>query len=298
MFATGGGCFLSYFCLPVINFAATIFDVYGISTQGKNVKGQYQPISHPQQPPHFPAQYYAQDEIDLKELFLALWQGKWIIIVCVALFMASAALFALRQPNIYQASGVLIVEPNPYGFVETQGGSSDSLIDAEASAILSFLSSKSNLEAIAEASGLDGSALSEVELDKDRNTDEITVSVQSTDPERAYQVVKAYVGYVNQAYKVHEARKVDLAMGISAQLVAYSSGKVSDVLAEKYAQQLYKDAILNAPESTLIQVVQQPVKPSSHIKPKRLLIIVLGTLLGGILGVAIVLIHFAFRQQD
>lgn len=262
------------------------------------MKGLHQPISHPQQPPQFPAQYYAQDEIDLKELFLTLWHGKWVIIVCVVLFVAGAVLFALKQPNIYQASGVLIVEPNPYGFVETQGGSSGSLIDAEASAVLSFLNSKSNLEAIADASGLDGSALSEVELDKDRDTDEITVSAQSTDPERAYQVVKAYVGYVNQAYKAHEAGKVELAMGITAQLVSDNIGKVGDVLAEKHAQQLYKDAILNAPESTLIQVVQQPVKPSSHIRPKRLLIIVLGTLLGGILGVAIVLIHFAFRKQD
>jgi LPS O-antigen subunit length determinant protein (WzzB/FepE family) len=39
-------------------------------------------------------------------------------------------------------------------------------------------------------------------------------------------------------------------------------------------------------------------QPFSRDKPKRALIAVLGTLLGGMLGVAIVLIRFAFRKED
>ena len=38
--------------------------------------------------------------------------------------------------------------------------------------------------------------------------------------------------------------------------------------------------------------------PTTRDKPKRALIVVLGTLLGGMLGVAIVLIRFAFRKED
>ncbi|MEZ8087642.1 LPS O-antigen chain length determinant protein WzzB [Vibrio sp. 1S139] len=41
--------------------------------------------------------------------------------------------------------------------------------------------------------------------------------------------------------------------------------------------------------------VEQPI---TRDKPKRALIVVLGTLLGGMLGVAIVLIRFAFRKED
>ncbi|MBU2910329.1 chain-length determining protein [Vibrio splendidus] len=44
-----------------------------------------------------------------------------------------------------------------------------------------------------------------------------------------------------------------------------------------------------------IENVEQPITPD---KPKRALIIVLGTLLGGMLGVAIVLIRFVFRKAD
>lgn len=39
-------------------------------------------------------------------------------------------------------------------------------------------------------------------------------------------------------------------------------------------------------------------QPTTRDKPKRALIVVLGTLLGGMLGVAIVLIRFAFRKED
>ena len=39
-------------------------------------------------------------------------------------------------------------------------------------------------------------------------------------------------------------------------------------------------------------------QPFTRDKPKRALIAVLGTLLGGMLGVAIVLVRFAFRKED
>ncbi|WP_192889811.1 LPS O-antigen chain length determinant protein WzzB [Vibrio bathopelagicus] len=44
-----------------------------------------------------------------------------------------------------------------------------------------------------------------------------------------------------------------------------------------------------------LENVEQPI---TRDKPKRALIVVLGTLLGGMLGVAIVLIRFAFRKED
>ncbi|MEZ9003633.1 LPS O-antigen chain length determinant protein WzzB [Vibrio splendidus] len=44
-----------------------------------------------------------------------------------------------------------------------------------------------------------------------------------------------------------------------------------------------------------LENIEQPI---TRDKPKRALIVVLGTLLGGMLGVAIVLIRFAFRKED
>ncbi|EOW9155218.1 LPS O-antigen chain length determinant protein WzzB [Vibrio cholerae] len=44
--------------------------------------------------------------------------------------------------------------------------------------------------------------------------------------------------------------------------------------------------------------LDQPDKPMTRDKPKRVLIMVLGSLLGGMLGVAMVLVRFAFRREE
>jgi len=49
----------------------------------------------------------ADDEIDLRELFKALWQGKWIIIVTTFIFSVAAVLYALSLPNIYKSEVTL-----------------------------------------------------------------------------------------------------------------------------------------------------------------------------------------------
>lgn len=47
------------------------------------------------------------DEIDLKELFIALWKGKWIIILLTAVFAIGGVLYALSIPNTYKADAIL-----------------------------------------------------------------------------------------------------------------------------------------------------------------------------------------------
>ncbi|MBF4242170.1 GNVR domain-containing protein, partial [Vibrio anguillarum] len=41
-----------------------------------------------------------------------------------------------------------------------------------------------------------------------------------------------------------------------------------------------------------------PEQPLTRDKPKRTLIVVLGGMLGGMLGVAMVLVRFAFRKEE
>ncbi|EGR1167489.1 TPA: Wzz/FepE/Etk N-terminal domain-containing protein [Vibrio parahaemolyticus] len=47
------------------------------------------------------------DEIDLRELFKALWKGKWLIIATTFVFALGSALYALSLPNIYKADALL-----------------------------------------------------------------------------------------------------------------------------------------------------------------------------------------------
>ncbi|MEO3879148.1 Wzz/FepE/Etk N-terminal domain-containing protein [Rheinheimera fenheensis] len=54
-----------------------------------------------------PQQTATDDEIDLRELFAVLWQGKWIIIAVTALFAVAAVFYALSLPNIYKSEALL-----------------------------------------------------------------------------------------------------------------------------------------------------------------------------------------------
>nr|WP_275660901.1 GNVR domain-containing protein [Vibrio brasiliensis] len=102
----------------------------------------------------------------------------------------------------------------------------------------------------------------------------------------------------NQTLKTSELDKVNVLIEALVSQSQNTSDKTKDYIDELLAQQLFKKALLENPNSKLVRQINEPVKPTSHIKPKRALIIALGTLLGGMLGVAIVLVRFAFRRKD
>ena len=58
-------------------------------------------------PPYEQRVPLADDEIDLKELFLVLWAGKWWIVICVLLAGLAGAGYAITKPNIYRSDVLL-----------------------------------------------------------------------------------------------------------------------------------------------------------------------------------------------
>lgn len=52
-------------------------------------------------------QKLADDEIDLRELFSVIWQGKWLIFAVTTVFAVAAILYALSLPNIYKSEALL-----------------------------------------------------------------------------------------------------------------------------------------------------------------------------------------------
>ncbi|MEB5517675.1 LPS O-antigen chain length determinant protein WzzB [Vibrio cholerae] len=62
----------------------------------------------PVQPPQYPHYAYpVNDEIDLKELFAALWQGKWLIIIIALLFSVAAIGYALNAQEWWSAKATI-----------------------------------------------------------------------------------------------------------------------------------------------------------------------------------------------
>jgi len=50
---------------------------------------------------------YIEDEIDLKELLYALFQGKWLILFTILLFSIGGIVYSLSLPNIYKSHALL-----------------------------------------------------------------------------------------------------------------------------------------------------------------------------------------------
>ncbi|MFH4451956.1 Wzz/FepE/Etk N-terminal domain-containing protein [Vibrio alginolyticus] len=68
--------------------------------------------SNPNYLPYPPQSKPADGEIDLRELFKALWKGKWTIIATTFVFAVGSILYALSLPNIYKADALLASAEN------------------------------------------------------------------------------------------------------------------------------------------------------------------------------------------
>ena len=83
-------------------------------------------MSQPQSPEQqlqIPQQYYYQqpqdDESDLRELFVALWKGKWVIIACTFICTALAVAYALLAKEQWSSTAT-ITQPNVTEYSELQ----------------------------------------------------------------------------------------------------------------------------------------------------------------------------------
>lgn len=107
-----------------------------------------------------------------------------------------------------------------------------------------------------------------------------------------------------QAGNEKELFSIDLgAKGLEAKVKALESVKNLSVIEPRLQQINAKlDMLKNleidrSVEFQTFRYLENVERPITRDKPKRALIVVLGTLLGGMLGVAIVLIRFAFRKE-
>ncbi|WP_077578121.1 MULTISPECIES: Wzz/FepE/Etk N-terminal domain-containing protein [unclassified Salinivibrio] len=248
----------------------------------------------PAQPQYVAPPYFQQphdDEIDLRELFAALWQGKWWVIGLSMLCMLVAAAYAFTQPNVYSAQATISAVVDPYGLANKEN---ERLVYVNQELEINLFS-RSVTERLSALSGQPVNVTHEVA----RGEEVIKLSAEGTDPAKVYQQVTSVAQFANQAYKAHLSEKLKHSVDVlKAEIRDTSAATISASLSDYAAQQTYKLAMLNHPSTQLIQVVKPATEPTSPIKPKRKLITVLGFLLGGMLGVAIVLVRFAFKRED
>ena len=298
------------------------------------------------------------EEIDLRELFGILWVSKIKIIAITAIFAFASVIYALSQPNQYQATvllspaqsdssdlsgalgqlggiasfaGVAIGGGNAseakvameimqsWSFIETfiadndladeliaaKGWNKDSnqlLIDDEAYDL------ENNQWLIENEAGIKGpprswilylAFLGLLDISEYTDSDMISVSITYFSPHVAKQLVDLYIESINLFM---QKRQVDKAARnikyLQEQIAKTSIAEMQEVFYNIIEEQTKSKMLAEASPDFAFVSVSPSMVPDQKTQPNRALICILGTMLGGILSVLLVLGTHYVRKRN
>jgi len=304
------------------------------------------------------AEHY-DDEIDLRELFSVLWNGKKLIIGITAIFALVSVFYALSIPNQYRATALVSPAQGSGGGlsgalgqlgglaslagVSIGGGeSSEAQVAQEIMRSRGFIEefiSENNLAVeVFAAEGWDmGSNQLEINSDiydvdsllwvrdapagktaepsgwelfkkfsgmfsisEDKKTGMVSISVEYFSPELAKEWVDRLVIGINQHMQSRKLEKVNINIQyLEAQIQKTSIAEMREVFYTIIEEQIKSKMLAEASPEYAFVTVSPAMVPEEKSQPKRALICILGTLLGGMLATLIVLVrHYAFNGSD
>ena len=303
---------------------------------------------------------YDDDEIDLKELFLVLWAGKWVIAGITALGGAIAVVVALSLPNIYTSSALLAPAESSNGGmsalmkqygglaslagVSLPGGGDSSkaalamelmksraflgefierhdilpeLMAAEswdaATGGLRFDDSLYDVESGAWVRDVDPpkqpkpssqeaheAFIDVLSVSEGKDTGFVTVSVEHLSPITAQTWVTWLVDDINQAVRDQDVAEANRSIDyLKDQAATTALAELQSVFFELIQSQTETVMLAQVRPEYVFKTIDPAVVPEQKSKPNRALICVLGTLLGGMLGVLVVLVrHYALKSEE
>ncbi|WP_050936823.1 Wzz/FepE/Etk N-terminal domain-containing protein [Vibrio harveyi] len=314
--------------------------------------------SNPNYLPYPPNPQHGDDEIDLRELFKALWKGKWIIIVTTLVFAIGSVLYALSLPNIYKADALLAPAESSNGgglskmagqlgglaalagvnlgggessqtdlavqvmksrqFVEAFINKHDLLVPFMAAKDWDLSNNKLILDEkiynpttgkwLREPDGMRGATPTAQEafevfikevlsISQDKESGLYTVSVKSYSPYLAQQWVNWLIDDINKVMRERTIKEASQNLTyLNAQLQKTAVADMQSTFYKLIEEQTKSLMLAEVQEEFIFKVIDPAVVPEQKDAPKRALICVLGTLLGGMLGFVIILVRYAFRE--
>jgi uncharacterized protein involved in exopolysaccharide biosynthesis len=305
-------------------------------------------------------QLKAEDEIDLRELFSVIWQGKWLIIAITAVFAIGSVIFAIMQPNTYKSeallapaseekSGGLGALAGQFGGLASMAGINlgggggvdktqmaievmksrqfasefiqkhdllpdlmavekwnmsdntisydDEMYDATSQEWLRevkapFKPKPSMQEAFKEFTKI-------ISVSSTKDTGMVTVSVEHLSPAVAQQWVTWLVEDINKVMKEKDVAEANRSSEFLTKQIAQTNiADIRTILYQLIEEQTKTIMFAEVRDEYVFKTIDPALVPEVKAGPKRALICVLGTMLGGMLGVMIVLIRHFVRKED
>ncbi|WP_462056693.1 Wzz/FepE/Etk N-terminal domain-containing protein [Vibrio parahaemolyticus] len=313
---------------------------------------------HPNYLPYPLQSKSTDDEIDLRELFKALWKGKWIIVVATFIFAIGSVLYSLSLPDIYKSDALLAPAESSSGgglskmagqlgglaalagvnlgggetsqtdlavqvmksrqFVEAFINKHDLLVPLMAAKGWDLANNKLILNEelynqttgdwLREAKDLRGVEPTEQEayevfikdiltVIQDKDTGLYTVSVKYYSPFIARQWVDWLIEDINKVMRERTIAETSQNLEyLNTQLRKTAVADMQSTFYKLIEEQTKSLMLAEVQEEFIFKIVDPAIAPETKESPRRALICVLGTLLGGMFGVVIVLIRFAFKK--
>ena len=298
--------------------------------------------------------FHQDDEIDLRELFATIWDGKWVIVLITAIFAVGGVAYALYKPDIYQAN-VLLAPTEGSGGSRLGGqlgglaslagvnlgedGSSNTAIAKEVLQSRAFLAEfirRHDLaapllatkgwavrendwiydpEVFSQASGDwaeddQGNSLEPTDWDlvkkfreehlsisEDADNGMVTVSVKSQSPVAAKHWAEWLVHDINEHMRAQDIQEAEASIQyLENKLTETNIAGMQQVFYQLIESETRTVMLANAQREYVFKTVDPAVVPQEKSEPKRALISVLATMLGGMLGIFFILIRAFIRN--
>lgn len=302
-----------------------------------------------------------KEEIDLSEIWNAIWSGKFLIIVIVVLFSISSALYAIKQPNVYKATTKLAPsgEQNGAGGLLKMAGQFSGLASLaginlgggggvnKLGITLEVLKSRAFIERFIVKYDLFvnlfavkgwNPKLGQLEIDTeiydinndkwlftinsrensrptlwmaykqfkslfnvlvDQDTGMITLSVEHYSPEVAKHWLEWIVQDINETMREQDVLYAENSVNFLTEKL--SSTQLADMQTMFYQlieEQTKTIMLAEVSKEYILRTIEPANTPDERAKPNRVVMVILGTLLGGIIALMVVLIrHFKFRYK-
>jgi uncharacterized protein involved in exopolysaccharide biosynthesis len=300
---------------------------------------------------------YADDEIDLRELFGVLWNGKWWIAGITAIASIISIAFALSLPNIYQSEALLAPASSSDGGLAKQygglaslagislpGGGSDNKTALNLEVMKSrrfiaeFIDHHDLLVPLMASSGWDQStgnliidnAIYEsatkkwirdvpppkraapspqaayqvfkklLSISEDKNNGFISLRIKHYSPIVAQRWVAWLIEDINNTLREQDVTEAERSIAyLKQQIEATLLTDLQSMFFELIQSQTETIMLAKVRQEYAFKTIDPAVVPEVKSEPKRALICVLGTLLGGMFAVLLVLVaHYAIKRED
>jgi len=297
------------------------------------------------------------DEIDLAELWRAVWAGKLTIIAISFIFAVASVFFALSKPNVYKASAILAPASaegsgglgalaGQFGGLASMAGINLGGSGGDKTALaLEILKSRSFIEKYIAKHQLlvpimagknwdvatdtllldeelydqgNNKWLREVKAPKktepssweaynqfskllsvsqDKTTTMVTIGIEYFSPTLAQQWLTWLISDINEFMRDQDQKEAQDSIDyLTHQLEGIQVTTMETVFYQLIEEQTKNMMLTKVKAEYVLKTIDPPQVPDEKAGPKRALIVVLGTMLGGMLSILIVLIRYFSKK--